>query len=94
MPRTAIALPASELPRYVGVYALARGLRLEVTVRDGALLVRSNAGGGPVRLQPEGGSAFFATEVDAQITFTRDAAGVVIVGVYVDDLLVTGTTRE
>lgn len=76
-PRKAIELPASELPRYVGVYQLAQSLELEVTLRDGALLARSDAGGGPVRLWPEGGSAFFAKEVDAQITFTRDAAGAV-----------------
>lgn len=76
-PRTAVELPTSELPRYVGVYQLAQGLELEVTLREGALLARSNAGGGPVRLWPEGGSAFFAKEVDAQITFARDAAGAV-----------------
>jgi hypothetical protein len=76
-PRTAVELPASELSRYVGVFQLAQGLELEVTLRDGALLARSNAGGGPVRLWPEGGSAFFAKEVDAQLTFTRDASGAV-----------------
>ena len=31
---------------------------------------------------------------DMCLYYRRDAAGVVIVGVYVDDLLVTGTTRE
>lgn len=76
-PRTAVALPASELSRYVGVYQLARGTELEVTLRDGALFGRSSLGGAPVRLWPEGGSAFFLKEVDAQITFTLDAAGAV-----------------
>ena len=76
-PRTAVALPASELPRYVGVYRLAQSVELEVALRDGALLARSNAGGGPVRLWPEGDGAFFAKEADVQITFTRDAAGAV-----------------
>ena len=76
-PRTAVALPVAELSRYVGRYRLAQGLELEVTLRDGALVARSNVGGGPVPLWPEGGSAFFVREADVQITFTRDAAGAV-----------------
>jgi hypothetical protein len=76
-PRTAVELPASELSRYVGVYQLAMGLELEVTMRDGALLGRSNAGGAAVRLWPEGGTDFFVKEADAQVTFTRDASGAV-----------------
>ena len=76
-PRTAVELPASELSRYVGVYQLARGLEVEVTMRDGALFGQSNAGGVPARLWPEGGTTFFLEEVDAQITFTRDPAGAV-----------------
>jgi hypothetical protein len=76
-PRTAIALPASELPRYAGVYQLAAGFELEVTARDGALFGRSSAGGAPVRLWPESATEFFVREVDAQLTFTRDAAGAV-----------------
>ena len=76
-PRTAITLPAAELARYVGAYQLAPGLELEVTMRDGALLARSTAGGAPVRLWPERASAFFVKEVDAQVDFTRDASGAV-----------------
>ena len=74
-PRTAIELPASALPPFVGVYELKPGVRLEVANRDGALYVRSSLGGSAVRLWPERTTEFFVKEVDAQITFTRDASG-------------------
>lgn len=75
--RTAIELPASALSRYVGAYQLAPGLELEVTLRDGALFVRSTTGAAPLHLWPERGGDFFVNEVDAQITFTRDGSGAV-----------------
>jgi hypothetical protein len=73
--RTAIELPASSLSSYVGVYQLAPGLELDVTMRDGMLFVKSTAGGGPVRLWPESRDDFFVNEADAQVTFTRTASG-------------------
>jgi hypothetical protein len=76
-PRTAITVPASELTAYVGVYRLAVGTELDVTMRDGALFVRSNAGGSAVRLWAERRDAFFVREAEAQITFTRNASGAV-----------------
>lgn len=76
-PRTAIELPAAKLSPYVGGYQLVPGLELDVTLRDGALFVASTAGGAPVRLWPESPSDFFVREVDAQVTFTRDAGGTV-----------------
>jgi len=76
-PRTAIAMPASTLSQFVGAYELAPGLDLDLTVRDSALFVRSSAGGPPVRLWPESASDFFVKEVDAQLTFTRNARGTV-----------------
>ncbi|MDQ6827925.1 MAG: DUF3471 domain-containing protein [Gemmatimonadota bacterium] len=76
-PRATVELPGSELARYVGVYHLAQGLELEVTLRDGGLFARSNAGGAPVRLWPEGGATFFAKEADAEIRFMHDATGAV-----------------
>ncbi len=77
-PRTAIELPAAELAKFVGLYRLGPGLELEVTRRDGGgLLARSSTGGAPVRLWPESATEFFLKEVDAQITFTRDARGAV-----------------
>ena len=73
--RTAIELPASTLARYVGFYEIAPGLEFDVTLRDGSLFVRPTMGGATVRLWPEGTTEFFVKEVDAQITFTRDASG-------------------
>lgn len=75
--RTAIELPVTALSPYVGVYQLAHGLELEVSLRDGALYARSNGGGGAVRLWPESRTSFFANEADAQVEFTRDASGAV-----------------
>lgn len=74
--RTAIDLPPSALLPYAGVYELGPELQLEITTRDGALLVRST-GGATVRLWPERGGDFFIREADASITFTRDASGAV-----------------
>ena len=74
---TAIELPASALSAYPGVYDLTAGMELEVTLKDGALFVRSNLGGGPLQLWPESSTDFFAKATDAQITFVRDASGTV-----------------
>jgi len=71
--RTAIELPASALPPYVGVYEIASGFELHVTLQNGALFARSTTGGGAVRLWPESATDFFVKEADAQVTFTRDA---------------------
>ena len=76
-PRTAIALPASALPPFVGSYKLADGLELEITLNAGVLWIRSLPDGAVVRLWPESARDFFINEVDAQITFTRDASGAV-----------------
>jgi hypothetical protein len=75
--RTAITLPASALPPFVGVYESADGLQLEITMRDGTLSIRSMPDGAVVRLWPESAWGFFIREVDAQITFTRDSGGAV-----------------
>jgi hypothetical protein len=73
--RTAIDLPASALTRYVGVYELGQGMTLDVTMKDGVLYARSSNGGDPVRLWAETTTDFFVREADAQVSFTRDAAG-------------------
>jgi uncharacterized damage-inducible protein DinB len=73
--RTSIDLPASALSRYVGAYELAQGWELVVTMRDAELFVQSSSGGGTVRLWPESTTDFFVKEVDAQVTFTRNANG-------------------
>ena len=75
--RTAIEVPASVLSPYVGTYELNPGVELQVSVRDGGLFVRSNLGGGAVRLSAESASSFFSNEADAQISFTRGTSGAV-----------------
>jgi hypothetical protein len=75
--RTAIDLPVTALSPYVGVYELATGLTLDITMRNAALYVRSSNGGDPVRLWPESNTDFFVKEVDAQLSFTRNASGTV-----------------
>ena len=75
--RTTIELPASLLSQFVGQYELAQGVDLVVTMRDGALSIKSNLGGDAVRLWPESATDFFVKEVDAQVTFTRDPSGAV-----------------
>jgi hypothetical protein len=72
--RTAIKLPASALSPYVGVYRVAPGLDLFVTMQNGELFIRST-GGATVHLWPESSADFFVNEVDAQLTFVRDASG-------------------
>jgi uncharacterized damage-inducible protein DinB len=74
---TAIDLPASALSPYVGVYQLARGWQLDVTMQHGALFVRSSLGGDPVQLWPESNRDFFLKQSDVQLTFTSDASGAV-----------------
>jgi hypothetical protein len=74
--RIAIELPPAALSSYVGVYQLTRGLQFDIAMREGALFIKPNAGG-TVRLWPESRNDFFVNEVDAQITFTRDASGAV-----------------
>jgi Domain of unknown function (DUF3471) len=76
-PRKAIELPASALSPLVGVYQIVAGRRLDVTMHDGMLFVKSSGGGATVRLWPAGPNDFFVKEVDAQITFTRDSRGAV-----------------
>lgn len=74
-PRTAIELPVSALVPYVGVYQVVRGVDLAVTLRDGSLFVKSSTGGGALHLWPGSSTDYFVKEVDAQVTFTRDASG-------------------
>jgi hypothetical protein len=74
--RIAMQLSTSVVSQYVGVYQIAPDLQLNVTMRDGALFVRST-GGATVQLRPESSLDFFVREVDAQITFVRDASGAV-----------------
>lgn len=70
----AIELPEATLARYVGTYAFAPSFALEVTVDGGALWAQAT-GQSRFRLWPFAETEFFVKEVDAQVTFVRDAQG-------------------
>jgi uncharacterized damage-inducible protein DinB len=81
--RTAIEVPASALAGYAGTYDLppstlqdAPALVLVVTVQDGAVYMKPGARPA-ARLWPESSTEFFVKEVDAQVTFVKDASGAV-----------------
>jgi hypothetical protein len=74
--RTAIELPPAALSKFAGVYQLAPGQEFEVKMRDGALWIQPSLGNA-VQLWPESSNDFFVKEVDARVTFTRNAAGAV-----------------
>ncbi|HET7186921.1 MAG TPA: serine hydrolase [Gemmatimonadaceae bacterium] len=71
---TAIELPAATLAPYVGTYAFTPSFALEVTVDGGALWAQAT-GQSRFRLWPFAEAEFFVKEVDAQVTFVRDAEG-------------------
>jgi hypothetical protein len=74
--RTAITLPADVLAPYVGTDQLAPNFSLDVTLSNGALYVHPT-GQLTFQLWPESETEFFLKEVDAQLTFVRDALGAV-----------------
>jgi serine-type D-Ala-D-Ala carboxypeptidase/endopeptidase len=74
--RTAIDLPESTLAPYVGKYELGPDFIIDVTLADGALSVQAT-GQPKFRLYAETATDFFLKEVDAQISFARDASGAV-----------------
>lgn len=74
--RTAIDVKADVLARYVGTYQLAPNLTLEVLLKDGALYLHPT-NQDTLRLWAESETEFFLKEVDAQLTFVRDAQGAV-----------------
>jgi len=72
--RRVVTLPAEALAAYVGVYSLSPTFALTITAAEGGLKVQAT-GQPAFELKAQGDDAFFLTEVDAQITFTRDAEG-------------------
>jgi D-alanyl-D-alanine-carboxypeptidase/D-alanyl-D-alanine-endopeptidase len=72
--RVAVAVSDAVLERYVGEYELTPAIKVAVT-RTGNELYAQLTGQPPVRLWPENETDFFIKEVDAQVKFTRDAAG-------------------
>jgi len=78
--RTAIELKPDVLARYVGTYQLAPNFTLEVTLKGDALWVHPT-NQATLRLWPETETDFFLKELDAQLSFVRDAQGVVTAAV-------------
>lgn len=74
--RRAVALTPDALKAYEGVYNLAPTFALTVSVVDGKLMAQAT-GQPAFELTAEAEDAFFVTAIDAQITFTRNAAGAV-----------------
>lgn len=72
--RTSIPVSRDVLARYVGVYELAPNFSLDVALDKDALTVHPT-GQSTLRLWPESPTDFFLKEVDAQVTFVRDADG-------------------
>lgn len=72
---TGIELPKSLLRTYVGLYELGPGEELDVTFQNGALYIRSTAGGEAVRLWPRSSTEFVVKDANARVRFTRDAKG-------------------
>lgn len=72
--RAAIDVSAQVLATYVGSYQLAPGFTMEISLKDGALYGQPTDQPA-VRLWAESETEFFLKEVDAQITFERDAQG-------------------
>jgi serine-type D-Ala-D-Ala carboxypeptidase/endopeptidase len=74
--RTAIAVPADVLARYIGSYQLWSNFLLDVTLQQDTLY--AHVTGQPIfHLWPETETNFFLKEIDAEITFVRDPQGVV-----------------
>jgi CubicO group peptidase (beta-lactamase class C family) len=74
--RQAIAVPADALRAYEGVFEASPSFAITMSVMDGKLMTQAT-GQQMFELFPEGPDAFFLKEVDAQVVFTRDAAGAV-----------------
>lgn len=74
--RRAVALSPEVLKAYEGVYNLAPTFALTISVVDGKLMAQAT-GQPAFALTAEAEDAFYLTAVDAQITFTRNAAGAI-----------------
>ncbi|MNE46647.1 hypothetical protein D3C80_1409960 [compost metagenome] len=72
----AVVLSPEMLRTYEGVFELAPDFALTLSVVDGRLMAQAT-GQKPLELSAEAADAFFLSAMDAQITFTRDAAGAI-----------------
>ena len=69
-----VTIDPSILDAYVGVYALAPNFQLAIT-KEGTSLYGQATAQPKFQLHPEGEADFFLKEVDATITFVKDASG-------------------
>lgn len=74
--RQAVAVSPEALQAYVGVYEASPTFAITMSVVDGRLMTQAT-GQERFELFAEGPDAFFLKVVDAQVVFTRDAAGAV-----------------
>jgi bla regulator protein blaR1 len=72
--RQQVPLKASRLPQYIGAYQLDEMTLLEV-IPEGRRLWTQMSRQQRVEMYPEADDKFFSRDVDAQITFRRDARG-------------------
>ncbi|MEG3181013.1 serine hydrolase [Sphingomonas sp. LT1P40] len=72
--RKAATVAPEKLAQYEGVYELAPTFTLTMRVKDGKLMTQAT-GQQEFELFPESADRFFLKVVDAQVDFTRDAAG-------------------
>lgn len=72
--RKAVTLPAETLKQYIGVYELAPGVDVEMTL-DGDQLMTQITGQPKFPLFPESETRFFLKVVDAQMDFAKDSSG-------------------
>lgn len=73
-PRQQVEIDPAVLPDYVGEYQLGPEFNLSVTTENGRLFVQAS-GQGRLEVLPESETTFFSGDVDAQISFERDADG-------------------
>lgn len=74
--RRAISVAPAALRAFEGVYELTPTFAITVSLAEDRLMAQAT-GQGAFQLHAESPDAFFLREVDARITFTRDAAGAV-----------------
>jgi CubicO group peptidase (beta-lactamase class C family) len=76
-PRKSISLDAKVMEKYVGRYQVPPSRIFAVTLEDGHLFTQMT-GQGKIEVLPESDHEFFVKDLDAQLTFNRDAQGRVI----------------
>jgi CubicO group peptidase (beta-lactamase class C family) len=72
--RKEVVLPGAALDEFVGEYRMSPTFAITV-IREGTVLYMQATGQGRLRALPESDLKFFLREVDAQISFVRDASG-------------------